>query len=402
MNLSYQKSLEQDQQKEFQKQMQEKQEKQLVSEALNLQEKRKSRVPPEPSLDEAHVVISVRHPNPDFGTVRRIFPSKYSCNSIYDWVGSISSKPMYYRIYFGRDDLVKPWMSVETYERCVLNVAESDTPIELEEDNEITCDGFRQVDDIYSCADEEIDNFLTANSNLKNTDCPVSLVSNVDCNCNKKDTLRQMLIERDANEANRSIICHRRPSAFWRILFQQNLDAGIRFRIIWAGEAGVDDGGPYREFLLNCMQNWPHLSGLFFGSSNKLLFASLTDAVIAKQYRLLGQLSALSIFTVGRGPHCLHPAVVDYMFSGSSNRNFDNVDSPELDSKLDAIEKGENNILIDADIVPTNDKERNKNSFKEYFCVISRAAGIEQFKQGVGSIIDTGQTVLHERILYCR
>ena len=36
-------------------------------------------------------------------------------------------------------------------------------------------------------------------------------------------------------------------------------------------------------------------------------------------YRLLGQLAALSIITIGRGPECLNPSVVSAMFGNTSN-----------------------------------------------------------------------------------
>lgn len=381
INRAFELSLAKDKQKDEAKKIAD-EEKEMTVRELDLQKERKMRVPAEPSLEDPHAVISVRHPS--MGTIRRIFPSKSTCNSIYDWVGSISPKPMYYRIYFENED-VKPWMNVEKYEKCVLNVAASEQPMELEEDDEITCTGFKQSDDIFSYADEEVANFLSSAVNIQN-DRPSTPSPVVKCNCDKKDFLEQLLDERNRTETTQTVICHRRPSAFWRILFQQNISAEKPFRIIWAGEAGVDDGGPYREFLLNCMQNFGLLSGHFFGSSDQLLFTSLTDAVISKQYRLLGQLSALAISTIGRGPHCFHPAVVDYIFSGASQQTLSDVESAELTSKLSAIEHGERDLLLDADILPTNDQKRDIASFREYFCIISRAAGIEQFRQGISSI----------------
>ena len=42
--------------------------------------------------------------------------------------------------------------------------------------------------------------------------------------------------------------------------------------------------------------------------------------------------------------------------------------------------------LVDANIVPSKDLNRNKEMFINFFCIISRAAAIEQFRNGVKSI----------------
>ena len=57
--------------------------------AEQLREARKSRLLPEPSLQEDNVIISVRHP--EMGTIRRIFKSTDKMNAVYDWVGGLST-----------------------------------------------------------------------------------------------------------------------------------------------------------------------------------------------------------------------------------------------------------------------------------------------------------------------
>ena len=75
-------------------------------------------------------------------------------------------------------------------------------------------------------------------------------------------------------------------------------------RVIFAGKGAVDDGGPFREFLRLSMQNLPKLSRMVFGEDNQLFFTASPVDVADKCYYKLVQLSALSILTLGRGPHC--------------------------------------------------------------------------------------------------
>ena len=63
----------------------------------------------------------------------------------------------------------------------------------------------------------------------------------------------------------------------------------------------------------------------------------------------------------------------------------------DLDGKLahylKRIVEGDVSALVDANIVPSKDLNRNKEMFINFYCIISRAAAIEQFKNGVHSIL---------------
>ena len=52
---------------------------------------------------------------------------------------------------------------------------------------------------------------------------------------------------------------------------------------------------------------------VFVGNKSRLLFTSATESVVEK-HRTIGQLSALAILHLGRGRHCFHPFVINYMF----------------------------------------------------------------------------------------
>ena len=57
-----------------------------------------NRVLPEPALQEPRVMVSVRHPN--LGVVRREFPPSCTIMALYDWVGSLSTRPEHFALCF--------------------------------------------------------------------------------------------------------------------------------------------------------------------------------------------------------------------------------------------------------------------------------------------------------------
>ena len=90
-------------------------------------------------------------------------------------------------------------------------------------------------------------------------------------------------------------------------MFRQNIDLLTNeTKVIWAGEAGADDGGLYREFLLFAIENFVNLSTHLFGASRYAFFISFPAHISAKRYILLGQICARSILHIGRGPSCLN------------------------------------------------------------------------------------------------
>ena len=181
---------------------------------------------------------------------------------------------------------------------------------------------------------------------------------------------------------------HRNPSKFWEVLLRQNINFWESdISIIWAGEQGADGGGLYKEFLLHSMENFP-LTNQVFGRSQSLLFTAIPEAVMHEKYHTLGQLSTLAILTIGRGPSCLNKLLVHTLFDVPDYSLMlpeEDLDG-ELGHYLKRIEEGDVSALVDAKIEPSKDLNRNKEMFINFYCIISRAAAIEQFRNGVNSI----------------
>ena len=58
----------------------------------------------------------------------------------------------------------------------------------------------------------------------------------------------------------------------------------------------------------------------------------------------------------------------------------------ELERKIEELKVRNNECLLEANIMPTNNIQENISKFCNYYCLFSREAAIEQFRKGVASI----------------
>ena len=171
---------------------------------------------------------------------------------------------------------------------------------------------------------------------------------------------------------------------FGMFFFRNRIDLSMfDLRVIFAGEGAVEDGGPFREFLRLSMQNLPKLSRMVFGEENQLFFTASHVDVADKCYCKLGQLSALSILTLDRGPHYFHDKLVDAIFS----KNVEGVKANDasLLETMKHIDEGNFDPLFSAGIAPVH-IEKAKKLYAVHYAILSRYAAINDFRSGVESI----------------
>ena len=189
--------------------------------------------------------------------------------------------------------------------------------------------------------------------------------------------------EKIANAPYNAIIVQRNEQKFWNVFFRNRIDLSMfDLRVIFAGEGAVEDGGPFREFLRLSMQNLPKLSRMVFGEENQLFFTASPVDVPDKCYYKLGQLSALSILTLGRGLHCFHGKLVDAI---SKNVEGVKVNDASFLETMKQIDEGNFDPLFSAGIAPV-DIEKAKKLYAVHYAVLSRYAAINDFRSGVESI----------------
>ena len=195
------------------------------------------------------------------------------------------------------------------------------------------------------------------------------------------------------------MICQRRKSRFWKVFFLNNSDFSKQnLRIIFAGEGAADDGGPFREFLRLAMNNIPKLSGLVFGKETEILFPSNPAYIAKKYYYSLGQLCAVAMLNLGRGPHCFHKSLVEAIFDKSNVDDIEITDSA-FEEDVAQINSGDLVCLYNANINPSSNLEDAIKLYKLHYAILSRYAAINDFKSGIGS---TSEKVLKHHPVFKR
>ena len=157
--------------------------------------------------------------------------------------------------------------------------------------------------------------------------------------------------------------------------------------IRFAGEAAADAGGRLREFFTLAMHRFSQLPSMTFGTDHSVCFISDTDSVLSKKYFLVGQVCGVCILTLGRGPECIHPAVVRALFKIDQPKEIEGVNDASINQQISKIESGNYDPLYDLNI-STFDKTAAE--YKRLFLISalahSKNSNIEQFRDGLISI----------------
>ena len=153
------------------------------------------------------------------------------------------------------------------------------------------------------------------------------------------------------------------------------------------GEAPEDLGGPILEFLTLCMRTFPDLGFIMFGSSKSLCLTANAEAVLAGKYYKLGQVTALSILTIGRGTECLHPATVRFIFQVQKPEVIENIEDAFITYDLEEISIGNNDPLFNANCNTIGASVADlQQTFELTKIVLTKFSAIKQFIDGISSL----------------
>lgn len=140
-DVAYQESLLRDQAKAQEEQSQAILYSLKILEQEQLQQARLLRVPNEPPLSvEDAVLIKVRHLTK--GIEKKRFHKSNKMSSVYDWIGSLSPVPMHFALFDYSGSVCSPQKCVQDFQRCTLNMRETDSSPPLQDDNEVNFKGF--------------------------------------------------------------------------------------------------------------------------------------------------------------------------------------------------------------------------------------------------------------------
>ncbi|XP_068726598.1 uncharacterized protein [Montipora capricornis] len=94
-----------------------------------LRQRRELRCPLEPSGNEPHVRVSVRHNI--LGVITRAFGPEGTISGIYDWVGSLSTTPEHFRLIAFPSSTLYPEDQIMTVKNTIINMTVAEEPIPL-------------------------------------------------------------------------------------------------------------------------------------------------------------------------------------------------------------------------------------------------------------------------------
>ena len=191
----------------------------------------------------------------------------------------------------------------------------------------------------------------------------------------------------EVDRVTKFVIAQRDHERFWQVLLKQNFDLkketiSVRF----AGEAGSDLGGPQREFLTLVMERFHQIPGISVGCQCNIYLRMIPESMVKGHYFLLGQLTGLSILTIGRGCECFNLLVMQAMYNIDYDQKLPVIDDSELEYKLNCIENGDVDALLELGISPTKNAEENKRLFKISFVALKNFGAIEQFCKGLKNV----------------
>ena len=116
----------------------------------------------------------------------------------------------------------------------------------------------------------------------------------------------------------------------------RRIDASKTLRVTFLGEAGVDDGGPRREYLRLLMSAISNQGHLLTGPPSCKVPLHNTLALSNGCFHKIGVFIVMSLSQGGPGPTFFSSSVVDYLFGGTAavKACIDDIPDEEVCEKL--------------------------------------------------------------------
>ena len=111
----------------------------------------------------------------------------------------------------------------------------------------------------------------------------------------------------------------------------RRMDLTKTLKVTFIGEAGVDDGGPRREYLRLMMAAMSEQNDLLDGPTNRRVLRHNVLAAEKGHFFIMGCFIVLSLTQGGPAPAFFAPSVVDYFVGGSINVQPSVRDIPDYD-----------------------------------------------------------------------
>ena len=135
------------------------------------------------------------------------------------------------------------------------------------------------------------------------------------------------------------------------------------------------------------MDNLALLTNMFAGGP-ELYFRAAPDSLNLKHFYLIGQMCALAIVYVSRGPQCFAPCIVDELFGVCEPDlpSSDSIQDGYFIQTLNEICNGNNDYFLAVNVAPRSTIRENEEMFVRYTLLLSVAGEIAQFLRGFESV----------------
>ncbi len=116
----------------------------------------------------------------------------------------------------------------------------------------------------------------------------------------------------------------------YRFFRKQSNNGSKMLKIIFLGEAAIDDGGPRREFFQLLLNDIAKRSGLFIGWPDHVVPLHNVEALGHNKFYVVGKMLAISIIQGGQPPVYFSSPVADFMVYDRVNSSVDIEDIPDF------------------------------------------------------------------------
>ena len=143
-----------------------------------------------------------------------------------------------------------------------------------------------------------------------------------------------------------------RRHALWhdacKTLKRSNFDAGKPLKVTFVGEAAIDDGGPLREFFSEVQDAMFNSGSLFQGESHKRSVVHNVSALCNNEFKVAGNIIAMSLVQGGKSPSCLSPSLYAYMIGGieAVNPSLEEICNRDIRDKAEMVKISLNKKII--------------------------------------------------------
>ena len=233
--------------------------------------------------------------------------------------------------------------------------------------------------------DNEVDNFFKGSKDPPETQIK-KIIHSETVDFKQLEEISKEFREKYDQLPESLVILQRSREKFFSVFFRNKMKdfSENNIRVMFAGECGVDNGGPLREFLRLAMTYFGSESNLVFGNPTCCFFKAEPMSCAERKYFYLGQLSAISIVEIGRGPECLHEGLVNAIFNKPVILDED-LDDLAFQEEMKEIDGGNLDILYEQNIT-SNDLESSKALYTNHYFILSRFAAINDYQSGIRSI----------------